>query len=127
MQVTAVLPPRLPFLPQGFVLILYRPPPLLPGLRPPAPPPPPRPLPHHDRQVAPRPLLPPLPQRRPLGLDRPVLQEAPQVVGQLLGRGVALGRLLGESLVDDRLQFCRHRRVPSPHRYRLVPLNLAQQ
>ena len=35
------------------------------------------------------PIWPPAPTRRPFRPDRPVLQEPPQVVGQLLRRGVA--------------------------------------
>ena len=44
------------------------------------------------------PLRRPLRQRRPLGPDRLVVQEPPQVVGQLPGRGVALGRVLRQRL-----------------------------
>ena len=46
-----------------------------------------------------------------LGLDRLVLQEPPQVVGQLLRRGVAALGLLGHRLQDDRLQVAGDRRV----------------
>ena len=41
------------------------------------------------------------------GQDRLVGQEPPQVLGHLLGRGVPLGRLLGDRLQDDRLQVAR--------------------
>ena len=69
----------------------------------------------------------PLHQRRPPGPDRLVLQEAAQVVGQLLGRGVALGRVLGHRLEDDRLQLRRDRLVEPPRRPRLLEGDLPQQ
>ena len=61
----------------------------------------------HGRLVPPRPPGDPLPRRRPPGPDRPVLQEPPQVVGQLLRRRVAARRVLGHRLEDDRLQVAR--------------------
>ena len=45
---------------------------------------------------------------------------APQVVGQLLGAGVAPGRLLAQALQADRLQVARHLRLPARRRHRLV-------
>ena len=49
--------------------------------------------------------------RRPAGQDRPAVEEPLQVVGQLLRRPVAVGRLLAERLQDDRLQLGRDGRV----------------
>ena len=57
-----------------------------------------------DRRVPPRPGPQPLGGRRPAGQDRPAVEEPLQVVGQLLRRPVAVGRLLAERLQDDRLQ-----------------------
>ena len=53
----------------------------------------------------------PVPERRPPGPDRLVLQEPPQVVGQVLRRRISAGRLLGHRLQDDRLQLARDRAV----------------
>ena len=50
------------------------------------------------------------------GQDRPVVEEPPQVVGQLAGRLVAVGRVAGDRLEDDRLQVARDARVDLPRR-----------
>ena len=50
-------------------------------------------------------------ERWPPRLDRLVFQEAPQVVGQVLGRGVAAGRVFGHRLEDDGFQVVGDRRV----------------
>jgi len=55
-------------------------------------------------QMPVRPFIGPHHHRCPLGLNRPVRLESPQIVGQLLGRGVAFLRLFREGLEDDRLQ-----------------------
>src|SRR5262249_48821963 len=52
--------------------------------------------------------------------DRPPRLETAQVVGQLLGTGIAPGRLLAQALQADRLQVRRHLRTPSRRRHRLV-------
>src|SRR5262249_47044068 len=59
------------------------------------------------RPVPPCPLPYPLQQRRPLRPDRLVVEVTLQVVGQLLGRGVAVGRVLLQRLEDDGFQLRR--------------------
>ena len=66
-----------------------------------------------DRRMPPRPGPQPLGRRRPAGQDRPVVEEALEVVGQLLRRPVAIGRLLAQRLQDDRLQLARDERSSS--------------
>ena len=63
----------------------------------------------------------------PAGQDRLVVQEPPQVGGQLLGRRVAARRVLGDRLQDDRFQVARDRRVEPARRDRLVERDLAEQ
>ena len=53
-----------------------------------------------------------------LGQDAVALAEAAQVGAQVLGRGVPVGRVLGQALEDDRLERRRHRRVDLPGRRR---------
>ncbi len=48
--------------------------------------------------------------------DRPVLQETPQLGRQLVGRGEPVGRVLGQRLLDDRLQVARDTAVELPRR-----------
>src|SRR5258708_4349473 len=62
-----------------------------------------------------------LPQRGPPRLDGPVLQKAPQVVGQLLRGRVALGRGLGQRLEHDGFQVGRDDAVQRPRFPRLIP------
>jgi hypothetical protein len=72
------------------------------------------------RRLAPAPApQPPDLSHRPR-LDRPMVQEAPQVVGQVEGAGVALARLLLQTLQADRLQVARHRRLQLSRRDRLA-------
>ena len=75
----------------------------------------------------------PAPSPRPLGRpdpprqDRTPLEVAPQVLGHVLGRLVAMHRLLGDRLQDDRLQVPRDRRVDLARRHgRLVGHHLHQ-
>jgi hypothetical protein len=79
----------------------------------------------HDRLVPPRPAPQSLPQRRPPGVNGLVFQETPEVVGQLLGRGVALLRVLGHRLEHDRFQLDRDGPVPAPRRGRFLEGDLA--
>ena len=84
---------------------------------------------HHQGRLggpAPGPQDGPLPEPDPPRPDRLVLQEPPQLVGQLLGRRVPLGRLLGHRLQQDRLQVAGHRRVELPRRRRLLLGDLPQ-
>ena len=66
---------------------------------------------------------------RPIGpcADRLAAQVAPQVVGQLLRRGVAAGGRLGHRLQADRLQVARDLVVELPRRARLVLEDLEDQ
>jgi hypothetical protein len=80
---------------------------------------------HH--RVAPHPLDGPLQRAHPAGADRLARQEAPQVVGQFAGTGVAALRLLGQALQADRLQVARHARLERPRRHRLARLDLLQR
>ena len=57
-----------------------------------------------DRGVAPAPAPEPLAAGRSPGQDRPIGQEAAQVLGQGAGRGITLGRVPGHRLQADRLQ-----------------------
>ena len=72
------------------------------------------------RRPPPRPLQGALPGGRRPGADRLAGQEPPQVVGQLLGRGVAPRRLLGEALQADRLQVARDPRLEPRRRHHLL-------
>jgi hypothetical protein len=81
----------------------------------------------HHRPVPPGPLARPLGQAGPPGLDRLVLPEAAQVVGQLLGRAVALRRVLLQRLEQHHLQLLRHGLVQLPRRPGLVEGDLPQQ
>ena len=86
---------------------------------------------HHGRgrdhrPVSPRPFLRPPNQRRPLGLDRLILQIALQVVGQLLGAGVARPRTLLHRLQDNGLQLLGNCLVQAPGQARLLEGDLAQ-
>ena len=69
----------------------------------------------------------PLGQARPAGQDRPVVEESPEVIGQLPRRGVATLGLLRHRLADDRLEVARDRRVELPRRWRLDVSDLAEQ
>jgi hypothetical protein len=69
-----------------------------------------RPQSRHDR-VAPAPAPGPLPLPYGPCCDRLARLEAAQVLGQLQGAGVALGRLLLQALVANRLQVCGHPRL----------------
>ena len=64
---------------------------------------------------------------RPPRQDRPVVEEALQVVGQFPGRGIALRRLLAERLQHDRFQLTRHGGMKRARRSRLVVGDLPQQ
>src|SRR5262249_17067734 len=64
---------------------------------------------------------------RPPGLDRPVFQEPPQVVGQLLRRGVTVRGVLFERFEDDRFQLRRNHLVDSARPPRLLEGDLLQQ
>ncbi len=76
--------------------------------------------------MPPRPLDRPLPQGRPPGFYRLVLQKAPQVLGQLLRGSVTLLRALGHRLEHDRLEFRRNSRVQPPERLWLIEGDLPQ-
>jgi hypothetical protein len=69
----------------------------------------------------------PLPRRRPAGVDRLVLAEASQVVGQLLGGSVAVLGPLGRRLEHDRLQRHGDGPVDPPGGPRLFKGDLPQQ
>ena len=81
----------------------------------------------NDRLVPLAPFHAPLGQGGTAGGDGPTLEEPPQVVGQLLGRRVAVLRLLGHRLVDDGLEVGGNRGVELAQRRRLVLGNLAEE
>ena len=81
----------------------------------------------HELPVPAGPPQGPLDHAGPAGQDRLVGQEPPQVGGQLLGRRVAMGQVLGHRLQDDRLQVAGDRRVEPARRDRLVQRDLAEQ
>jgi hypothetical protein len=59
--------------------------------------------------------------------DRLAGLEAPQVLGQLGGGGVALARLLPQTFQTDRFQIGRRRRLQPPRPHRLVLPHLPQR
>jgi hypothetical protein len=63
---------------------------------------------------APRPFPRLLPQGRGASADRSAFLQAAQVVGQSSRRRVALRRVLGQALADDRLQVAGHENVIPP-------------
>ena len=77
--------------------------------------------------MPPRPLGRPVGQRRPPGMDRLVVQEPLQIVGQFLGRGVAALRLGGNRFQDDRFQVARDGVVDLSRRGRIAVDNLMHQ
>jgi len=81
----------------------------------------------NERRVPPRQLAEALGRARPSRSDRPVVQEALQVVGQLQGRGIALRRLLAQRLQHDRFQLPRDRRIQATWPLRLIVGDLSQQ
>lgn len=58
-----------------------------------------------------RPSAQPLGRAGPPGQDRPIVEETPEVIGELAGRGVAMLGLLRHRLADDRFQVTRDRRL----------------
>ncbi len=81
----------------------------------------------HHGLVAPGQLDQSLPQRGPFGPDRFVFEVAAQVVRQLLGCGVAVGRVLLHRLQDDGFQFHRDPLVEPPRDTRILESDLPQQ
>jgi hypothetical protein len=77
--------------------------------------------------VSPRPPGPALPERWRPRQDRPVLQEAAQVVRQFLRRRVPVGGPLGAGLEYDRLQVRGDGLVQAPRPARLVLGDLPEQ
>ncbi len=69
----------------------------------------------------------PLCGRNPTRPDRPVVEEPPQVLGQLGGGGVAPRRLAGHRLEHDRLQVARDPRVDLPRPGRVLVQHLVDQ
>ena len=77
--------------------------------------------------MPPRPFPEALGRRRPSRQNRPVVQEAAQVVGQFLSRGVALRRLLAERLQHNGFQLRWQGRIHGTRRARLFAADLPQQ
>ena len=87
---------------------------------------------HHDQRghqglVPPRPFLGMFPEARTPGLDRAFIEESPQVVGQVLRRGVSVRDVPGQRLEHDRLQVARDGRVPEARRFRLGKGHLVEK
>ncbi len=60
-------------------------------------------------------------------MDRLVPKEAVQVVGQFLGRGVTVGRILAEGLQNDEFQFAGNSAVNRPRRPRIAVQHVSQE
>ena len=81
----------------------------------------------HDCPVPARPFGRPLPRRGSPSADRLLIQEPPQVIGQLLDGGVTVFDALGHRLEHDRFQINRDCPVVPPGRARLIEGDLPQQ
>jgi hypothetical protein len=79
------------------------------------------------RPVPSRPFRRPFHRARPPGMNRPVLEESPEVVGQFRRGLVAAPRLPGHRLQDDGLQLAGDRLIEPPRRSRLLIGDPAQQ
>ena len=64
-----------------------------------------RPCHGHQPAMPARPLAGPVEQARPASADRPVVEEAAQIIGQIGGRRITVGRDLGHRLQHDRLEL----------------------
>ena len=74
-----------------------------------------------------RPLAGPIEQAGPTSADRPVVEEAAQVIGQIGGRRVTVGRGLGHRLQHDRFELGGDPRVDFSWWDRLLLGDLAQE
>jgi len=81
----------------------------------------------HDALVTPSPLVQPLGPGRRLRRRRLPFQDVAQVVGQLLGRGIAILPAFGHRLQDDRLQVGRDLRLPLPQPHGVLLFDLTHQ
>src|SRR5262245_23467470 len=79
------------------------------------------------RRATPGPLPQSLCRSSRAGADRLAIEEAAQIVGQLLCRGVALVRFLLETFQTDRFQVARHSWLQAGRRDRLLDANLLQR
>ena len=77
--------------------------------------------------MPPRPGTQPLGGAGPPGHDRPPINEARQIVGQLLRRRVTVSRDLAKGLQDDRFQLRRDRTVKRTRRARIVVGDLTDE
>ena len=64
--------------------------------------------------------------RRPPGQERLIIKKALEIVGELLGRGVALGGVLGDRLERDGFQLNRDRLIDACRRPWLFEGDLAK-
>ena len=67
------------------------------------------------------------PIKGPAGVDRAIFQEAAEIVGQVSGRGVAIGRIAGGGLRHDRFQIAGDVAIESARAGWIVLQNLLQQ